>query len=285
MEKYAINPTTGNVRERRRRARPSLALGRVGAMLWLLAGLSLSVHFAPLTAAEPIDIGSRRELFVDEFLIERLDQVRLEVQRPQPQEIAFACDRPWEGNTSIYFRIISEGGKHRMWYQGAHWQLDPQDPKKTHPYHICYAESDDGIRWTKPNLGIVEVDGSSANNIVVTGVYDNFTPFRDDRPDCPAEAKYKAVGQSREGLIAWQSPDGLRWRRWGDQPIIKKGAFDSQNVVFWDPPTGKYRAYVRDFHDGLRDIRLALSDDFAQWTTPELLRITPPAPREQFYVN
>ena len=64
--------------------------------------------------------------------------MRLELQHPQPQEIVFPCDQPWEGNTCIYFRIIPDGGKFRMWYQGAHWQLDPQDPKTTHPYHICY---------------------------------------------------------------------------------------------------------------------------------------------------
>lgn len=259
-------------------------------MLRFVFGLVLFAHgwaIANLDAQDssPIQIGSRRELFVDDYLIDQLQDVRLVLQRPQPQEIVFACDQPWEGNTCIYFRIIPDGGKFRMWYQGAHWQLDPTDPKKTHPYHICYAESDDGIRWTKPNLGLIEADGSKNNNIVVTGVYDNFTPFRDDNPRCPAEGKYKAIGQSKEGLIAWQSPDGIHWQRLGDKPIITKGAFDSQNVAFWDAETQKYRAYIRDFHDGLRDIRLAFSDDFVNWTTPEMLSISPPVEKEQFYVN
>ncbi|MSU72570.1 MAG: hypothetical protein EXS43_09540 [Opitutus sp.] len=233
----------------------------------------------------PIPIGSRRELFVDHFLIDQLDNVRLELQHPQPQEIVFACDQPWEGNTCIYFRIIPDGGKFRMWYQGAHWQLDPADPKKTHPYHICYAESTDGIHWTKPNLGLIEVDGSKNNNVVVTDVYDNFTPLRDDNPQCPPEAKYKALGQAKDGLIAWQSPDGIHWRRLGDKPVITKGAFDSQNTASWDSEIRKYRAYIRDFHDGLRDIRLAFSDDFLTWTTPEMLRVAPPVAKEQFYIN
>lgn len=155
----------------------------------------------------PVDIGSRRELFVDDFLIDKLRDVRLELQHPQPQEIVFACDRPWEGNTCIYFRIIPEGGKFRMWYQGAHWQLDPADPKKTHPYYICYAESSDGIHWVKPDLGLIEVEGSKQNNICVAGVYDNFTPFRDDNPKCAPDARYKAIGAAKDGLIAWQSPD------------------------------------------------------------------------------
>ncbi len=250
--------------------------------------LSLSVAVPLLANAQdeqPVRIGSRRELFVDDFLIDKLHNVRLELQHPQPQEIIFACDQPWEGNTCIYFRIIPDGGKFRMWYQGAHWQLDPADPKKTHPYHICYAESEDGIHWTKPNLGLIEVDGSKQNNIVVTGVYDNFTPFRDGNPSCAVDAKYKALGQSPDGLIAWQSPDGLRWQRLGDKPVITKGAFDSQNIACWDPEINRYRAYIRDFHDGLRDIRLTFSDDFLTWTTPEMLEVSPLVEKEQFYIN
>lgn len=237
------------------------------------------------TPATAVDIGSRRELFVDDFLIDTLKNARLELQHPQPQEIVFACDQPWEGNTCIYFRVFPDGGKFRMWYQGAHWQLDPADPLKTHPYHICYAESDDGIVWRKPNLGLIEVNGSKANNIVVTGIYDNFTPFRDDNPQCDPKAKYKALGQSKEGLIAWQSPDGIHWERLGDKPVITKGAFDSQNVAFWDAEAGKYRAYIRDFHDNLRDIRLAFSPDFRDWTVPEILQISPENKGEQFYTN
>lgn len=266
-----------------------LAISRARTLThWLVTWtvIAAPVSFADDSAADkPVNIGARRELFVDDFLIDSLDNVRLELQHPQPQEVIFQCDQPWEGNTCIYFRVIPEDGKYRMWYQGAHWQLDPADPKRTHPYHICYAESDDGIRWIKPNLGLIEVDGSTQNNIVLTGVYDNFTPFRDDNPACDPAAKYKALGQSREGLIAWQSADGIHWQRLDDKPVITQGAFDSQNVGFWDPEIRKYRAYIRDFHDGLRDIRLAVSDDFRTWTVPELLDVAPPIAGEQFYTN
>ena len=237
------------------------------------------------SAAEPIDIGSRRVLFVDDYLIDSLTNARLELKHPQPQEVVFACDQPWEGNTCIYFRVLDDGGKFRMWYQGAHWQFDPADPKPTHPYHVCYAESEDGIHWTKPNLGLIEVDGSTQNNIVLTGIYDNFTAFLDENPACAPAAQYKALGASKDGLIAWQSPDGIHWERLGDKPVITKGAFDSQNVGFWDAEIGKYRAYIRDFHDNLRDIRLAYSTDFLTWTVPEMLDLSPPIANEQFYIN
>ena len=74
----------------------------------LVVTQSLVIASAADSAQGPIAIDSRRELFVDDFLIDRLRNVRLELQHPQPQEISFACDQPWEGNTCIYFRIIPE---------------------------------------------------------------------------------------------------------------------------------------------------------------------------------
>lgn len=259
---------------------------RTFCLALLLAAVSLTdLAVAEDAESAPLEIGSRRELFVDDYLIDSLRDVRLELHHPVPQEVVFACDQPWEGNTCIYFRVIPDGGKFRMWYQGAHWKLDPADPRDTHPYYICYAESDDGLHWTKPNLGLFAVDGSTDNNICVTGIYDNFTPFLDENPACDPAARYKAIGQSAQGLISWQSPDGIHWQRLGDEPIIRQGAFDSQNVAFWDAELRQYRAYVRDFHDGMRDIRLALSPDFVNWTVPEMLQVEPHVQAEQFYTN
>ena len=72
-----------------------------------------------------------------------------------------------------------------MYYRGAHW--DPKAKKATHREVTCYAESKDGITWTKPELGLFEFDGSKANNIVWDGgrTSHNFTPFRDTNPKCP----------------------------------------------------------------------------------------------------
>jgi hypothetical protein len=53
---------------------------------------------AVAAAAEPpLDLGSRRELFVDHYLIDRLDGARLDLQRPVDQGSVFAFDKAWEG--------------------------------------------------------------------------------------------------------------------------------------------------------------------------------------------
>jgi len=116
---------------------------------------------------------------------------------------------------------------------------------------ICYSESKDGIHWHRPNLGLIEFGGSKQNNIILSGVVANqgFVPFRDDNPDCKPPEQYKAVNAMRTpeggmGLYAFVSPDGIRWSRLGDKPIISEGYFDSQNLAFW---TSVRECYV-DFH-------------------------------------
>jgi len=87
---------------------------------------------------EPIDIGSRLELFVDDFLIERMnDGAELRLHRPARRELAFTCDKPWEGNWSGALTLFQDGAIYRMYYRGA--QYPP-----THKC-ICYTESNDGI--------------------------------------------------------------------------------------------------------------------------------------------
>jgi len=115
----------------------------------------------------------------------------------------------------------------------------------------------------------------------------DFSPFVDANPACPREARYKAVAAAgwRKGLLAYQSPDGLHWSPMnGGKPIITQGAFDTQNITFWDAARGEYRAYVRDFREGLRDIRTATSKDFITWTEPVWLAY-PGAAKEHLYTN
>ena len=143
----------------------------------------------------------------------------------------------------------------------------------------CYAESRDGIHWTKPVLGLFEFGGSKQNNIVWDGIgTHNFTPFKDANPSASAQAKYKALGygeaKAGKGLFAFQSEDAIHWTLISETPVITKGAFDSQNLAFWDVVRGEYREYHRDFREG-RDIRTGTSKDFLHWTEPEFLDYTP----------
>lgn len=242
-------------------------------------------------ATTPIDIGDRRELFVDEFLIEKRTGVDLRLHSPTPREIVLVNDAPWEGAGGAYLTVFRDGDRFRMYYT-TFMSIDKDGKNVEAPKadrFVCYAESKDGIHWTKPELGLVEFNGSKKNNILFRGDSDPAV-FKDANPACRPGERYKKVqGEYKKPLLAWKSPDGLSWSRLGDKPIITQGYFDTQNIAFWDPLRNQYWAYVRDFHGGIapdavRDIRVSTSKDFLSWTEPKQLRFVD-SPDEQLYTN
>ncbi|MFH1923752.1 MAG: hypothetical protein ABIP48_28165, partial [Planctomycetota bacterium] len=236
----------------------------------------------PLTeAADAIDIGSRLELFADSHLIDRLASgARRQLHRPTPHEIAVVTDQPWEGNGVNYVTVFQDGDLCRMYYRGADVQYDTNGYRETHREVYCYAESEDGVHWTKPELGLFEFNGSKQNNIVWDGSVGthNFTPFKDANPAAADDARYKAIGvgagEAGRGMFAFKSADAIHWSLLSDKPVITKGAFDSQNLAFWDANRSEYREYHRDFRGG-RDIRTCTSKDFVNWSDPVFLEYTP----------
>ncbi|MCP5540357.1 MAG: hypothetical protein H7A53_07585 [Akkermansiaceae bacterium] len=258
-------------------------------------------------AADPTDIGTRRELFVDDALIESVSGgARLVLHHPEPREIALDHDAPWEGTGSGYHSVFRDGDKYRMYYKA--WHLDVKDGKVntgSHPLYCCYAESDDGIHWRKPELDLVDFKGSKANNIVlapetfgeVKSDPGHPAVFRDDNPACPPEARYKAIIRAAKphGLLVFQSPDGLHWSLAHPEPVITEGAFDSQNLAFFDPNIGAYRAYWRVFTEGqtdaenwkpggVRAIRTAVSKDLVHWEPWKDLTYVD-SPKEELYTK
>lgn len=232
-----------------------------------------------------IDIGSRLELFVDDYLIDHMTGATLRLHPPTPREIVQTYTEPWEGSGCGYQQTFRDGDIVRMYYMSQDLTNDAGTTLGRHPCYVCYAESPDGITWTKPELGLFEYEGSTRNNIVWAGPsLDNFTVYKDPNPACRPGEEYKAVGVGPGGLVAWKSTDAIHWSLLRPEPLITAGAFDTQNIVFWDPARGHYWAYIRDFHDGIRDIRVATSPDFLTWSQPEMLTYED-SPDEQLYTN
>ena len=231
-----------------------------------------------LARTKPIDISSRLELFVDQYLIDTLQGVTRELHFPERQGPVMTFDRPWEGagtNNVTVFADVTPGGDpyYRMYYRGN--RSPEQAPDLGGLEVTCYAESSDGIHWTRPDLRIFRGEFTSSsglkanvpapNNIVWIGqgtqVHSNhnFSPFKDTNPACIPEARYKAIGRwlntpdaspprpdqtgypwpHGAGLVAFQSPDGIHWTLMRDKRIIKKTETDSHNVAFWDTVQGQ----------------------------------------------
>jgi hypothetical protein len=239
-------------------------------------------------------------LFVDDFLIDKLSGgAELRLHHPTPREIAIVHDAPWEGSGSGYHTVFKDGDLYRLYHRGSHLEVTPGKlGTGDHPPFYCYAESNDGIHWTKPELDIIEFRGSKQNNIILKGLgTHNFAPFKDTNPNCAPEARYKALAgiMSEGGLFAFQSADAIHWSLMSDKPVVTKGAFDSQNLAFWDATIGKYRCYFRIFSKGVttqaewkpagvRAIRTGTSSDFLNWgDEADLTYVDSPA--EQLYTN
>ena len=219
---------------------------------------------------EPIEIASRRELFVDRHLIESLDGAELALARPCDEGVVLKFDKPWEGLFSGYGTIIRDGDLFRLYYRGR--GDDSADGGRSEV--TCYAESRDGIHWRKPELGLFKVHGTKLNNIILADAAPathNFCPFLDTNPDALPEERFKAVGgTAKSGLIGFASPDGIHWTPMHEEPVFQDEGwvFDSQNVPFWSEKENCYLLYYRRSVDGVRAIARTSSKDFRNWTEP-----------------
>ena len=275
-------------------------------LLCIVLGIPCTTTLADTPAA--IQVGVRRNLLIDDFLIQRMEgELALRLHHPRPRELAIVHDEAWEGTGCGYHSVFRDGDVYRMYYKA--WHLRVSEGKLdggAHPLYCCYAESDDGIHWRKPHLQQHAFGGQRANNIVMaSGVVGDLhvdpghpAVFKDANPDAPAEARYKAILRSSKpnGLLVFQSPDGLHWSPFHDAPILRlQGAFDSQNLAFWDPRIGKYRAYWRVFTAGTitddqwkpagyRAIRTAVSDNLVDWKQATNLTYVD-SPEVQLYTN
>ncbi len=257
-------------------------------LLPLLALPLLSVH-----AADPLDLAQRWELFIDDHLIAKKDRLTLKLHQPVKREIVLTTDQPWEGHTCAYFSVLQDKDKVLMYYRGSSGGSDHSDAQVT-----CVAESTDGIHFTRPRLNLIEAGGTTANNVVWRGVEShNFSPFLDTNPACPPEQRFKALGGVKQpgknwhqgetpgGLYAFASADGVHWKKMRDTPVITKGAFDSQNLAFYDTTRSRYTCFSRIFINKVRAVQSNHSPDFLTWTEPVPHTYAEGVPWEHFYTS
>jgi len=222
-----------------------------------------------------IDIGSRREVFWDDYLVDPAQTTaRLALHKPEKKEIVYDGKVIWQKKSMNYVNFIQLDGRCLAYYQCSipcegkkEWTKDFNKPKNQ-LNGICLLTGTDVMHLQRPNLGLYEVDGSTDNNILLLQrgnhefeeEFDNFFVFVDENPACPPEERVKAIAQNvnhtkifpgfRE-LWCYTSPDGIHFRLgWklsgGDDP--HGGLFDSLNTAFFDKDAGVYRMFVRGLH-------------------------------------
>lgn len=260
---------------------------------------------------------SYRRLFLDNEHVSRMEKVRRVVNRPEPVQDnpVLEPERPWEmGGISTGGRVLYDETEARFkyWYQcraGDPREMVTMDGKEwlSNRCLLCYATSEDGIHWDRPEVGQVDFEGSKANNILRIGRANPEGVGIEYDPDDPdADRRYKAffwehgaggIDRRADGLILWAdaegdgmwvafSRDGIHWKNYEKNPVIG-GFSDTAHYVVRDPRTGRYAAYGR--LSFLRTVARAESEDFVHWNAPRLVlepdehEAAGPYPDTQFY--
>ena len=234
------------------------------------------------------DLGTKRELFVDDFFIHSLaGNVQKKLHELIHDDIVMTLDQPHEYTncSSSYNSIIYDGKRYLLYYRAHGRNPSLSNLKGNDRYVYCVAETIDGIHFKRCNVHIsdegsnVVLDNKMTDHLVpenatnlIPGVT---TPFYDTNPDCPEEERYKLIATQEQTLKRcmhlFVSPDGFHFK-WAKGPFVlaKDSGFDSPNQAFYDHTIGKYRLYHRATRDDgftwKRTIMCHTTEDFVTFT-------------------
>lgn len=192
----------------------------------------------------------------------------------------------------FYGSVIREkNGKFRMWYVGTGDERGQNTQHDTSLWRVLYAESDDGVNWVRPKLGLVDYRGSKENNIVkldpFMGTINIKVLHEPEDPD--PSRRYKMVihahwmkDTARHGTLApYASADGLTWKLLVDVTPDKHTEMPRNQLVLpdvhFEPAGGLYKwdgfyfasgqnpiPATRPYH--ARIARAYRSSDFVTWS-------------------
>jgi hypothetical protein len=221
-------------------------------------------------------------LLLDKRIIEKTENVKLEVGKVEKHDAnpLFGEDKEWEMRfDNLYGNVIfdKEENIFKCWYSPfivdsvSHGMtLEQRSREYNEPHNremgICYATSKDGINWEKPDLGLVEYNGSKKNNIIWRGPH-GAGIFKDIHEKDPAK-RYKVIFQ---GMAVSFSSDGISWNEKTKVNGVEV-AGDTHNNALWAPTLNKFVGITRTWgHEFGREVARIESDDFINWTKEEVV--------------
>lgn len=241
---------------------------------------------------------SSSHLLLDPRIIAATSNARLELGAitKHPANPLFTEDffadppKPWEARLdNVYPNVIydADDGVFKCWYKSFIYDLLSnrtdlsQRPRQTYGESereegLLYATSRDGIQWEKPALGIIDFEGSRANNIVMRRATHGLHAggvLKDMRESDPAR-RYKFIHRnvSARRMATCFSADGLSW----SQPLLwqKHDAVgDCHNNAIFSPELERYICVTRGWAAGVRTVLRSESEDFVHWSAPvEIMR-------------
>lgn len=272
---------------------------------WLAGIVIFSATF--VVASETLYADSLHELFVDDHFISRIEGVSRELHQPMDVSTSpvIVPEHPWEHRRIPYGSVLwfPEERKFKCWYLAMN--IYDSRPgfrgyrKEFHlPIHeaafICYAESKDGVKWVKPELGLFEFRGSKKNNIVLPSPGTHFDstsvmflpgdqwPYRmmtfigrwpyEDSLVRKQWGDPPPFGIKRHGHYAFGSKDGIHWHELNEnQPVLR---VSDRSMFWWDKERKLFIGSAKRSHNGKRAQAYAWSRDMIHWTvTPDWIHL------------
>ena len=256
----------------------------------------IGVSALALSAADPVKLGRSTYLFIDNHWVDSLQNIVRTLNQPvrHPQNPVLRADQPWEDGMVVLQPgtvIYDEQEKiFKMWYEA------PTNVRERHPStYLCYATSRDGVNWEKPKLGVFEFRGSRANNIVLAAVqhggnWFSHSVLKDDADPDPAH-RYKVIFWDQSpleggyGFFVAFSPDGIRWRRHSNNPVVPASQSGDTGCVMWSPRDKQYVFFQKSAITPTRKVARMISKDFVHWEGGRLVLEPDPLdpPDTEFY--
>jgi hypothetical protein len=210
---------------------------------------------------KPLSIGLRKQLLVDDYVVEKRFNVARklgQVTKANGGKPVLEPEKPWEDPHGFccYGTVLHDGKNFRLWY-------------RCFSGGVAYAESDDGVHWRKPNLGLYDFDFNKVRRQgafqltekpkqAYAGRDNNIIGFLGDAWCCfldPHETdlahKFKAAhyplpeNATHYGAALSHSPDGFRWTPYNQGKPVTGRACDCYNQILWDEDAKTHRLYTR----------------------------------------
>ncbi len=207
----------------------------------------------------------QRQLFLDGQGIAELTKLTRSMRQPVKKGAVIEPDQPWESSLQTRCAPVwdQKQKRYKIW-------LISSGPRFSMT-GAGYAESRDGLRWTKPVLKQVELDGSRENNLISVepgakwpdNALENVVY---DPHDTDLDRRFKGFlgAHGRQPIV---SADGIHWRKLA---VPKLPSQDESNLSY-DPQARLFIATLKQSGPNGRSVTLATSKDFEKWTKPELV--------------
>lgn len=242
------------------------------------------------SATAGVGASHSKRLLIDPRVVDTVSSAEIAMGAVQKHSAPLLMeDRPWEFTFLNMFPSIwydTQVSKYRLWYWAAvecNGTICPKDPTARRPAGtgmcnepnsvpkgmpsgsfrpfsaaILYAESVDGITFTKPSLNLTTINGSKDNNVVLAGpkyVLDGFSVLLDEQ-DADPSRRWKMVSFTNAGhgakppfsgvgpkILLAVSADGFRWTNW--TATIHDGRWDTYPSSLWDQHRKQYVIFDR----------------------------------------